>query len=294
MPVRGGLRGLFGRSRGRRRIAQVRRRFDEDAGYREFHEFCQSQLARDEGSGANPLLERGWEGFCVIDTSAAADLRREVETRFACSVEKEKSPHLLVYHIDDPSFDARFLERVTTPAVDERALRFFQSEYLVLWYTLSRTIPVATSAKNSFLWHCDRGPHAHLKLLLYLNDYEEHCGGTEFLDLPTTDRISESGYVYAPVRTRVADLGEIAARVSADYAPWEARMDAGEGILFQPASVLHRGLLPMRGPRLVATLCLLPSPVPWREALDRGVKPRPNSEAKWPDVGALRLALADR
>jgi hypothetical protein len=228
----------------------------------------------------------------VIDADAAGELRRQIESRFECTVARKKSPHLLLYRIDDDGFDREFLERVLAPAVDARARDFFESEYFVLWYSVSRAVPVREAGKNSFLWHCDRGPGAHLKLLLYLNDHSEHGGGTEFLDLAATERIAETGYVYAPVRTRVGDLAPLAARVGVEYAPWEARLDAGEGILFQPANVLHRGLLPTRGPRLVATLCLLPSAIPWRAALDRGMRPRLAGEEKWPDAGELLAALA--
>jgi hypothetical protein len=40
-------------------------------------------------------------------------------------------------------------------------------------------------------------------------------------------------------------------------------------VLFQPASSLHSGIAPSRGPRYVAALCLLPSPLNWRESLQR-------------------------
>jgi hypothetical protein len=281
------LRRLSGR-----RPAAERSRFEHDAAYEDHHALSRRGLARPAHARAGPLRERGFEMLRVLDAGAAGDLRRRIESRFECAVARKKSPHLLLYHIDDADFDREFLERALTPAVDERALGFFESEYFVLWYTVSRAVPVREAGKNSFLWHCDRGPRAHLKLLLYLNDHSEHGGGTEFLDLAASRRIAETGYVYAPVRTRVGDLAPLAARVGVEFAPWQARPDAGEGILFQPAGVLHRGLLPTRGPRLVATICLLPSPIPWRAALDRGVRPRAASDEKWPDAGELRAALS--
>ena len=59
-------------------------------------------------------------------------------------------------------------------------------------------------------------------------------------------------------------------------------MSAGQGVLFQPATVLHRGVSPSRGPRYVLTLCLLPSPVPWQEALRRGAIVDLADDEKWP------------
>ena len=57
---------------------------------------------------------------------------------------------------------------------------------------------------------------------------------------------------------------------------------AGEGLLIQPASVLHRGISPKRGPRFVLALCLLPSPIHWREALRRGAMPDLARDETWP------------
>jgi hypothetical protein len=87
--------------------------------------------------------------------------------------------------------------------------------------------------------------------------------------------------VYAPVKTRVKDLAPLAAQSGIPYAPWSPEMRAGEGILFQPASVLHRGALPTHGPRHVVTVCLLPSPVPWRDAYDRGSHRGMQGDDKW-------------
>ena len=201
--------------------------------------------------------------------SDAAAIVRELLERFECVPTREKSQHLQRYGIDDEVFGRRLLEHALTSDLDGRVLRFFRSEYYVHWYSVTRAIPVPQVGLNSFRWHCDRGPRGHLKLLLYLNGFEEHGGSTELLDLETTRRLEASGYVYAPVKTRVHDLGPLAERFGARYEPWAPRMLAGEGLLFQPTSVLHRGLLPTAGPRYVVTVCLLPSPIPWRRALER-------------------------
>ncbi len=113
-----------------------------------------------------------------------------------------------------------------------------------------------------------------------MNDYEEHGGRTDFLDMLTTQRIAKTGYVFDSVRTRVSDLAPYAKRVGAAYEPWCPELKAGEGVLFPPARTLHRGFIPRHGPRVVVTLCLLPSPIPWREAFDRGGIPSLD-EGKW-------------
>jgi hypothetical protein len=261
------------------RVADNRRKWDADAGYADYHAFCRSRFARSEvPSGETP--SEGYELFQVIAPEVAASLRRRLDTDYECVFTRAKSPHKQVYQIDDPGFDRELLEQVVTPALDERAVRYFGSEYFIYWYSVSRSIPTPTLLRNSFRWHCDNGPEHHLKLLLYLNDYEEHGGGTELLDMATTQRIAKTGYVFAPVRTRVEDLSSHAKRVGAAYEPWGPELKGGEGILFPPVRTLHRGQIPLHGPRVVVTLCLLPSPIPWREAFDRGGIPSLD-EGKW-------------
>lgn len=274
-------------------VERIERRYEVAAGYADYHESCRSCLERSPAGGPFPLVEDGRERLRVTSVPGAREIEREVLERFTCSPTAKKSQHLLRFDIDDVEFERTLLERILTAEVDERALRFFGSEYFVFWYHVTRSVPVPELGLNSFRWHCDRGPRGHLKLLFYLNGWEEHDGGTECLDLDTTQKIASSGYVFAPVKTRVTDLGPLAEQVGASYAPWSPRMQAGEGILFQPAGVLHRGLLSKRGPRHVVTICMLPSPVPWREAFERGALAPMRGEDKWhEDASQLRRRLA--
>jgi hypothetical protein len=57
--------------------------------------------------------------------------------------------------------------------------------------------------------------------------------------------------------------------------------------------VLHRGLLPTHGRRHVITVCLLPSPIPWRDAYERVADRDVQGDGKWHENAAeLREALA--
>jgi hypothetical protein len=273
------------------RVEANRRRWDRDAGYAAYHTLCRSRFARSRPAPGAPVRE-GYERFQVIAPEVAASLRRRLEADYECEVAREKSPHLMLYRIDAPSFERELLEQVMTLAVDERVVRYFGSEYFVYWYSAGRAIPSETLGRNSYRWHCDRGPEHHLKLILYLNDYAEHGGGTEFLDEEATRRIAETGYVFDSVKSRVSDLAPYAKRVGIAYEPWFAEMKAGEGILFQPARNLHRGLLPRHGPRMAITFCLLPSPIPWRDALERGGVPRLGGDKWHADAADLRERLA--
>ena len=272
-------------------VEHIAQQYDVDAGYTAYHAYCREHSSA--VAEASPAREIGYEHLRATSAEVAGEIEHEVLARFETRPTVEKSQHLSLFEIDDPGFERSMLERILTPACDEAIARYFGSDYFVYWYHVSRSVPVPELGLNSFRWHCDRGPQAHLKLLFYLNGWNEHGGGTAFLDLDTTQKIARSGYVFAPVKTRLTDLGAIARRHGATYAPWFPEMKAGEGVLFPPSSVLHRGMISTKGPRHVVTICLLPSPVPWSEAYARGVRSQSRSDGKWPEHAAhFRDALA--
>jgi hypothetical protein len=278
------LRSLFGPSKRRLDpawLAKIERRYEVKGGYRAYHQWCQERSACAQADAAAPIAQKGFEHLRVMPGEAAAEIERNVLERFETRPGAEKSAHLSLFDIDDSAFERDLLERVLTSEVDRRARAFFGSEYFVYWYHVSRSVPVDALGLNSFRWHCDRGPRAHLKLLFYLNGSEAHGGGTAFLDLEATRGIAASGYVFAPVRTRLADLRPLALAHGVEYAPWQPEMKAGEGILFQPAGVLHKGELSTTGARHVVTLCMLPSPIPWRAAHERRDLLRSGADDKW-------------
>ncbi len=69
--------------------------------------------------------------------------------------------------------------------------------------------------------------------------------------------------------------------------------EAGEAVLFQPGRVLHRGISPTRGRRLTATLCLLPSPVPWQRAFASETLSDLAVDEKWHDDALAFLATLE-
>jgi hypothetical protein len=253
------------------RAARVASEFDEKRGYRAYHEHCREQRSRElpvVGVGDSRELElRGLEYVDAIPPREATRLLARLEARFPVSSLKKNRPELEGFAIDDGAFRRAILEAALSETVDRRILRHFESEYRVHWMTVTRT-PVG-GGTASFVWHCDRGPTRHLKLLVYLNDDAEHAGRTEFIDLETSRALARIGYLYAPTRHRRDDLTELLAREGIAYEPASRAMSAGQGILFQPAVTAHRGVSPTRGARVVVTLCLLPSALPWRETLAR-------------------------
>lgn len=247
------------------RTARARRDFDVERGFDRYAAFCQSRLARPVPAN-DENGEVGIELLPILSEQRAAesldDIRR---TSSGIRPNGKGIDYSEVLAFERPDALLPVLEEVLRGAVEERLLRHFQAEFLVYSLDVVRTLPKSES-RRSFLWHCDRGPRRFLKILLYLNGTAEHGGNTEFLDRPTTQGFERLGYVFGPNKRRAADLGPLARKHGMPYRPLSWPVKAGEALLFQPASVLHRGIMPTRGDRYLLSIMLLPSPVPWREA----------------------------
>lgn len=276
------LRGLVKPRFDPARVEGVRRRFDEEQGFRAYADHCRAACSRVSRAATAPIRDRGFEYLEVLSPAGAADLLAGVTATGSPTRVKKDRAGLEGFRIDDPEQVEELLSLALPPAVDEQILAFFESEYLVHWFTLTCTEPAPRQSSVSFRWHCDRGPESHLKLLLYLNPTEDHGGNTALLDRAQTERVARAGYLFGPTRKRTDDLGWLSRRVGGELRERHRPLRAGEGLLFQPARVLHRGVAPDRGARFVLTLCLLPSPVPWREALRRGVRADLARDEKWP------------
>lgn len=263
------------------RAARVYAEFDERRGYAAYHELCRRLAPRSGVAPSSDLETTGAETFALMPPAAAMSLLESAAAGGSIAALKKDSKHLEGFRITETSRVEAILAAALPPVADQRIAAFFGSEYLVHWFTVTRTPPAEQQDSVSFLWHCDRGPRDHLKLLLYLNATRDHGGNTEFLDLADTVRVGEAGYLFGPTEKRTGDLEEISRRVGCALRPRRFEIDAGGALLFQPSSVLHRGISPTRGPRFVVTLCLLPSPAPWREALRRGTCSDLAEDEKW-------------
>ncbi len=254
--------------------ARVRRVFDEfdgKRGYDAHSAWCRERCARElPPVDACPLLDRGFTALDVMDASTAADLLARASADRVLAALKRDSSKLKGYDISDPELIDTLLSHALSPAVDALCLRFFRSEYLVHWFALSVTPPGSEPASVSFRWHCDKGPTSHLKLLVYLNGVEAHGGGTAFVGLADTAAVGRTGYLFARGRKRTGSLAELSIMAGRELQAYEHFPRAGDGVLFQPSSVMHSGITPRTGDRVVLTLCLLPSPLPWRTALACG------------------------
>lgn len=270
------------------RVGKVFDEFDRKRGYAAWHAQCRAALARPAPKGDAPgkLVTDGFAVNHVMPGDTAAALLAQAQGGQQPGLLKRDSGKLEGYRLDDPGLVRRLAASAITPEVDAQCLEFFGSEYFAYWYTLSSTTPVEGPATVSFMWHCDRGPRAHLKLLVYLNDYSEHGGGTSYLDLASTEAVARSGYIFARGRTRTGSIAELSKLAGRELTAYDHLPRAGDAVLFQPSRVLHSGITPTRAPRYVFTMCLLPSPVPWQAALERSAQIDLRNDPLWHDRAA--------
>jgi len=265
------------------RVAKVFQEYDDRRGYAAWHTRCKAALARPLPVRASPgpVTQTGFAVQQVMPGEAAAALLADATSGRESGRLKRDSAKLEGYDLDDPALVRRLAEAALTDEVDAQILEFFGSEYFVYWYTLSRTAPVEGPATVSFMWHCDRGPSAHLKLLVYLNDHSEHGGGTSYLDLAGTEAVGRGGYVFARGKRRTGSLEKLSKLAGTPLVAYDHLPRAGDAVLFQPSRVLHSGITPKLGPRYVFTLCLLPSPVRWQQALERSAQVDLRNDPIW-------------
>ena len=195
------------------------------------------------------------------------------------------------FDIADRAFSVETLETLLTPSVADAIRSQLESEFMVYWWSATRTLK-GTPSTRSMLWHCDTGPTRHLKLLVYLEDAAFSGGNTHFVDRGTSDRLRDAGYTFGRIKRRRADLAPLAHRLGVAQQIIEFPLRAGQGLLFEPTRTLHRGIVPNRHDRHVVTLCILPSPAPWRDVL-RQVGAPGQQDMGWPEsVAALEQRLA--
>ncbi len=110
------------------------------------------------------------------------------------------------------------------------------------------------------------------------------------MDLADTMAVADQGYLFGWSKARTGDVQRLSRLAGRPVTARMQKLDAGEAVLFQPARVLHRGISPTRGPRLTATLCLLPSPVHWQRAYECETLSDLAVDEKWHDDALAFLA----
>ncbi|HNP28147.1 MAG TPA: hypothetical protein PKK23_03830 [Nitrospirales bacterium] len=244
------------------RAQQTMALFDEKQGYQSYAKRCQTAFSGTTNSAPSLLKQQGVEHLQVLSEQDASSFLAQALSLAEETISKQEIDYSEILLIRDKVFLDTWFHKIFTPALTSTLTNYFESEFSIYWYTFLRAKP-AVGATRSFLWHCDKGPSAHLKILLYLNDVQEHQGNTIFLNRATTTRFAQSGYVFGSVKKRMDDLSELARQEGISLQPQSWDLKAGEGIAFEPSQVLHKGILPSTGYRYVLAFCLLPSPLPW-------------------------------
>ena len=169
-----------------------------------------------------------------------------------------------------------FAEDLITEELEHLVEQSFQSNFYIMFLHFNRVIPFdhAEETENiSFKWHNDGDtPQHYVKFLFMLNGFDEHEGGTSFLDKETTARLGEAGYTYCPVNFRVEDIAPLCRHYDIPFEPDFIKPDAGQGVLFQPLNVLHKGMAPAKGPRVGGQIAFIPHPRPWRETFKKNLQ----------------------
>jgi len=137
--------------------------------------------------------------------------------------------------------------------------RFFLSEFAVIFFYAFSTADAV--GDPSFRWHMDAGPSSHLKMLIYMND--DHDGHTDFIDCAASAQLQKAGYNCHSIEARLPDLCDFAADYGVDFTSVVKRPKAGNGLIFSPTEVLHKGVAPSYGTRQVIQLGIVPNLDPW-------------------------------
>ena len=234
-------------------------RYDVELGYKRHHMTCMDGASRDGLGGLDGLSRRGFAQIPVLSAVTSDELvakfRRGGNTLGARDLGRERVEGLF--------------EEMFSGPLGGSVRRFFGCSYGVLFVDFSVSKPMKADelegpGSESFKWHCDVAPTSYVKLLVYLTGPDEHDGGTEFIDLATTAQFHRVGYALCPVRKRLRDLTRLAALHDVDIAPVRLCPKKGEAAVFSPRQVLHKGVPPTHGERVLLSIGVIPTPSDWR------------------------------
>ena len=241
--------------------------YDRLRGFGEYHRACQACMNRRTAPPHEQLRQDGFALIEPLSAEEAASLATMLEKQGEGFIRKRGDDYTAYLRCDERIYDP-ILERVFRGPVDALIADYFGSEYVPYWAAYQVASP-DVSAKRAFRWHCDKGPSKWLKILLYFTNSDDTGGNTLLLNRKESEQMARTGYTFGPLKERVEDITPIARRHGFEIHPRQFSIRAGQGILFEPAQLLHRGLPPSKAPRKIMQILVLPSPLPWREALER-------------------------
>ena len=241
--------------------------YDRLRGFGDYLRKCQARLQREVSSSRNELRQNGFSLVEPLSAEEAAAFSAMLEEHGDGFMKRRGNDYTAYLQCDERLYDP-ILEKVFQGTVDALITDFFGSEYVPYWAAYQVATP-DVSAKRAFCWHCDKGPSKWLKILLYFTNSDDTGGNTILLNRQESEYIARTGYTFGPLKERVEDLAPIARRHGFEIHPLQFSIRAGQGVLFEPAQLMHRGLPPSKAPRKIMQILILPSPLPWRKALEK-------------------------
>lgn len=232
--------------------------YEANRGYHANHARCVNENPRFRVRALNSLDFRGFIQIPVISKSLAE--------RWAGRINRDGD---FTARDMDKTEVFEFFQACITPNIEMLIQDYFHTTFAATSLAMYGSSPM-DDPSCSFRWHCDSGPRKSLKMIVYLND--SHGGGTKMIDRKHTELFKRAGYVFGDLDKRLDDLTDLAQQFGIRYYDSTLCPPAGQGVIFEPSNVLHKGAIPRHKPRYVASMTFIPWVKGWRDFLQEQYK----------------------
>ena len=221
--------------------AVISDKFDGAQGYGRLTKEVAVRTPRIPVRPVHPVIVDGYAVVPALSKATCELLIDRIET-------SEKG--LLTAEILGKELTRSLLEELFEGPAGDAIRALYGPRFGALYVSARRAVDAQTSAArghkiNNSRWHCDGGPTAHARILVYLTPSDEHDSATWVADLKTTSMLKRAGYVHCRLDDRLEDLAPLCEQLG--LPPFEAvriAPEQGEALVFEPGEHLHRAELP--------------------------------------------------